>query len=163
MKRSIFSMAGAVFIIGVVVIALAACGPRPGASLGPNFVGLAKAPELPVANPDIVGIFERREDNSVYVGINILKFERIRECYDCPAHKNIAYNGPLVEVVVTRDTVLYADITSFDAPVIDGKVQQALEPGTLDDIGPEALVQVWGEQQGDRLLARVLVYDYLPD
>lgn len=61
----------------------------------------------------------------------------MRECDDCPTRKNIIYDGPIVEIVINEDTA------SFDAPIVDGKVQQTLQPGTLDGIGLQALVQAW--------------------
>lgn len=161
MKRGHLIIVSGVLIIVVLTAALS--GLRPGASLGPTNIGLVKAAELPVSDPDIVGIFERREDKSIYVGSNMVNFAIFKECEDCPARKVITYNGPIVEVVVTRNTTIYYDATSLGDPVVDGKVQQVLEPGSLDDIGSEALVRAWGDRQGDRLVARVLVYQYLPE
>jgi hypothetical protein len=48
------------------------------------------------------------------------------------------YDGPLVEVVVTHDTTIYRDVTmkQFDGSPPDGKkLQQVLEPGSVDEIG----------------------------
>lgn len=129
---------------------------------GPSFIGRERAKELPAEAAALIGIFERRADNSLLVGTHVTKFERRRECDTCPVQRNIAYDGPVVEVVMTRDTVLYRNVTNFDGPVVDGRLQEAVAPGSLDDIGAQALVEVWGERQGDRLVARVILYSYLP-
>jgi len=150
-----------VSVLASALVTLSGCGA--GVSLGSTNISLVKAAELPVSDPDIVGIFERREDQSLYVGSHMVNFSISKECEDCPARKMITYNGPIVEVVVTRNTLIYRDATSLGDPVVDGKVQQVLAPGSLDDVGPEALVQAWGDRQGDRLVARVLVYNYLPE
>lgn len=129
---------------------------------GPNFIGRERAKELPAEAAALIGIFDRRADNSLFVGTHVTKFERRRECDTCPVQRNIAYDGPVVEAVVTRDTIIYRNATRFDGPIGGDKIQEVVAPGTLDDIGPQALVEVWGEQQGDRLVARVILYSYLP-
>jgi hypothetical protein len=40
----------------------------------------------------------------------------------------------------------------------NGKLQQVVQPGSLDDISANSMVQAWGEKQGERLVARVLVF-----
>lgn len=129
---------------------------------GPNLIGRERAKELPVEPAALIGIFDQRADNSLLVGTHVTKFERRRECDTCPVQRNIAYDGPIVEVVVTRDTILYRNVTNFDGPVVGDKIQEVVAPGKLDDIGAQALVEVWGERQGDRLVARVILYSYLP-
>jgi hypothetical protein len=152
-------VATAVFTAGQLLARTGPDGDFPG---GPVFIERERAKELPASEADVIGIFDRAMDNSVLVGTQITKFERRRECDTCPVQHNIAYGGPLVEVVTTHDTVIYRDVTNFDGPVIDGRLQEQVAPGDFDEIGPKALVEAWGERQGDRLVARLLVYRYLP-
>jgi hypothetical protein len=129
---------------------------------GPSFIGRERAKDLPAETAALIGIFDHRADNSLFVGTHVTKFERRRECDTCPVQRNIAYDGPVVEVVATRDTIIYRNATNFDGPIVGDKIQEIVAPGTLDDIGSQALVEVWGERQGDRLVARVVLYSYLP-
>ncbi len=129
---------------------------------GPSFIGRERAKELPGEAAALIGIFDHRADNSLFVGTHVTKFERRRECDTCPVQRNIAYDGPVVEAVVTRDTIIYRNATNFDGPIVGDKSQEVVAPGKLDDIGSQALVEVWGERQGDRLVARAILYSYLP-
>ena len=125
---------------------------------GPSMVTMDRAPELPAGEPDLVGIFVRRQDNSLYLGTGNIKFHTIRENDGAQPTFEAGYDGPVIEVVVTHDTVIYQDVTDRDAPVKEnGKIQQVVAAATLDSIAGDRLVQVWGERQGDRVLARLLV------
>lgn len=50
----------------------------------------------------------------------------------------------------------------MNAEVVNGKIQQIVRPGTLDDIRKDAFLRVWGEGRGDRIIAKVILYFYLP-
>jgi hypothetical protein len=69
-------------------------------------------------------------------------------------------NGDKLEVVVTGDTKIYKDVTQagLSAPPSDGKVQQQVAAGSLDEIGSNSFVSAWGERRGDRVIAKVLFY-----
>jgi hypothetical protein len=43
-------------------------------------------------------------------------------------------------------------------PPSDGKVQQQVAAGSLDEIGSNSFVSAWGERRGDRVIAKVLFY-----
>jgi hypothetical protein len=152
-------LAAAVFTAGQLLGRTGPDGDFPGA---PKFIGRERATELPATAADVIGIFDRVADNGVYVGTHVTKFERRRECDTCPVQHNIAYDGPMVEVLTTHHTIVYRDVTNMDGPVIDGKIQEQVALGDFNEIGPNALVEAWGERQGDRLVARVMVYRYLP-
>ena len=110
-----------------------------------------QASEMPDTPPDVAGVFVRREDSSLFVGTGTLTFV---------IDGDASYDGPLVEVVSTHDTQFYRDVTAGllkDVPA-SGLVQQALKPGSLDEIGQNDVVSAWGERRGDRLMARVIVY-----
>lgn len=67
-------------------------------------------------------------------------------------------DGPKVEIVTTKDTIIYKDVTEFD---FDGNAteitQQQLEPGSLDDLTKSSMLTVWGRKVGDRTIADVIV------
>jgi hypothetical protein len=77
-------------------------------------------------------------------------------------HTSSSHTGPVVEVVVTTETVIYKDVTEQqfnDKPPVSGqKIQEVLEPGALADIGQSSSITVWGKKTGDRYIADVLVY-----
>ncbi len=110
--------------------------------------------ELPPSVPDAAGLFLRREDNSIFVGTGQIMM--VVENGEMDAE----HDGPEVEVVVTHDTTVYCDETTlqFREASEDGKIQQVLGPGSLEEIGANNAISVWGERRGDRLFAEVLVY-----
>jgi hypothetical protein len=132
---------------------------------GPTNVQVVSAKELPAAVPDSRGVVLRRADNSVFVGTNVRKWQRVRDNDAAPARYEIAFDGPALEqeVLITHNTIIYRNATPLDQPrVVDGGIQEVVEPGKLADIRPDAMLQVWGERKGDRVVARVVVYSYLP-
>lgn len=112
--------------------------------------------ELPDEPAEVAGVFVRREDNSIFIGTGNLTFGMaVGPDGNTP---NTGYDGPVVEVVTTRDTVFYRE-TTFDEGLPEGdSIQQTVEPGSLDEIGEQSGVTVWGERRGDRVVARVLLY-----
>jgi hypothetical protein len=136
----------------------------PGGTLpvGPQFVGRVRAPELPIGPADAVGIFSERIDNRVLVNTHVTQFERKRECDTCPVQHNIAAAGPVIEVVITHNTQVYRNITNFNSARVNGKIQETVAPGVVDEIGASALIEAWGTREGDRLVALTLLYSYLP-
>ncbi len=150
---------GAAFVGGQLLGRKDPGGDFPGA---PQFIGRARAPELPAAPANAIGIFSERIDYRVFIGTNVTKFERRRECDTCPVQRNIAFDGPIIEVVITHDTRLYRNVTDFNTAPVDGKIQEVVKPGIIDELGDKALVEVWGIREGDRLVARTLLYSYLP-
>jgi hypothetical protein len=118
------------------------------------------APELPPSPPDVRGIFQRRADNSLFIGtgqVSVMAQKSQGGVITMTSH----YDGPLVEVVITHDTTIYRDVTmkQFDGPPPAGKkLQQVLEPGSVDEIGENSMLTVWGDRRGDRITARVLTY-----
>lgn len=133
-------LAGAAFVGGRLLNGqgLPSTGQDPSSMVKP-------AEELPPTPADLIGMFDHRQDQSIFVGSS-------------PKDQSSSINR---EVVITSQTTIYHDVT---AEQINGKVaagqpvQQVLEPGSLDGIGEGSLVTVWGTRSGDRILADVLVY-----
>ena len=65
---------------------------------------------------------------------------------------------PLLEIVITRKTVIYKDVTEFSGTYHDGAVQQSVILGHAEEIAEGTPVLVWGEKHGDRIIAEVLQY-----
>lgn len=70
------------------------------------------------------------------------------------------HDGPVVEIVTTHDTRIYRDdlLEKLGGVAPSGPVQQALEPGSVDEIGENSFVEAWGQKRGDRLVAEVVVF-----
>lgn len=72
-------------------------------------------------------------------------------------------DGTDVQVQVTSETVIYKDVTLANAngQLPAGSIQQQLEKSRLADIADSNRVTVWGEQSGDQVVAKVIVYSQL--
>jgi hypothetical protein len=121
------------------------------------------AAELPPTAADVKGLFEQRQDNSIFVGTG----NESVSVQAGPGGGEVtgsSHDGPTLEVVVTPQTLVYEDVTlkQFNGQPASGqKLQQVLTPGSLDAleaIGQGSLVSVWGKQTGERVVADVLVY-----
>jgi len=123
-------------------------------------VEIVPAKELPTTPPDTVGLFARRGDQSVVV--SEASGGQVMMMVDESGKVTSQTDGASreTEVVVTADTVIYRDATQPDPSQMpaDGKLQQKVEAGTLDEIGENSFVSAWGERRGDRLIARVILY-----
>lgn len=115
--------------------------------------------ELPQTPADVSGLFDHRQDNSIFVGTG-----RVTVAFKKDPSGNVEtssnHDGPTVEIVVTPQTKIYTDVTmrQFDGPPPAGqKIQQVLELGSLDDVGQSSMITVWGKKTGDRFIADVLV------
>ncbi|MCB0192878.1 MAG: hypothetical protein KDJ65_13115 [Anaerolineae bacterium] len=123
------------------------------------------APELPITPPETGGVFVRREDNSIFVGTGEIEVTVDVEEGGEP-QTNVNFSGPVLEVVVTRDTTVYRDETEFPTPSRETAGEQIVqqlvtEVDAPDELGPDtenAELQVWGTRSGDRIVAQVLVY-----
>ena len=156
----------------------AAASSEPAASVGQRVMAISRdtgsgpisvriftepAEELPDRPAETGGAFVRREDDSIFVGTGNITLDVEVDSATGQNDVSLKSDGPEVEVVVTHDTMLYEDITDMDEAFADGKsgdkiLQQRLRPGSLEEVGPNIELQVWGERRGDRVIAEVLVY-----
>jgi hypothetical protein len=129
-----------------------------------NAKDILPAKELPQTPADTRGLFDHRQDNSIFIGTGQVTIGVKRD----PSGKletESNHDGPVIEVVVTSQTKLYKDVTmrQFNGQPPEGqKIQQVVEPGTVDEIGQASLITVWGKKTGDRFIAEILVYS-VPD
>jgi hypothetical protein len=122
------------------------------------------AKELPQTPADASGIFEHRQDKSIFVGTGTGKVQMdVKQDPSGKVETSFKHDGPTVEVVVTSKTIVYQDVTikQFDGPPPQGqKIQQVVELGSLDEIGESSFITVWGKKTGERIIADVLVYTF---
>jgi hypothetical protein len=122
------------------------------------------APELPAGEPDLAGLYLRRQDNSLFIGTGEIEVMVQRDESGKTAAK-ASHSGPDVEVVVTRDTQLYEDKTPITLKDMEEQreVQQVVAPvASLDDLvsklnDTDSLI-VWGQKSGDRFVAKTVVH-----
>jgi hypothetical protein len=125
---------------------------------------LKPAPELPQTLPEVNGLFDHREDNSIFVGTGKISFSVTKDQATGQKTSSSSSDGPPVEIVVTHDTTLYLDTTEMPSPGSGATsgvqtVQQTVKPvDSLDDLDKNTYIQVWGHRSGDRVVAQVVVY-----
>ncbi|MEO5886721.1 MAG: hypothetical protein ABIQ77_03580 [Anaerolineales bacterium] len=145
----------------------------PMAGAGPMSVSISlkPAPELPTTDPEVLGLFAERQDNTLFVqtfsmdkggGGVVISSSADGEGGDgeAVAGSPIDTNsGPKVEVVITNDTIIYRETTEISGPPSGNQtVQQTVEESTLDQLTTESFVTVWGRKSADRVIADVLFY-----
>jgi len=136
-------------------------------------IQITPAPELPTREPDGIGSFVERNDNSIVLatvsmkggggGGVVVQIDGASEGGSEGAEPSLSgppKDGPQVEVVVTSDTVIYLETTQPPSgPPASGEnvvLQQTVAEGSLDDLTPQSFVTVWGRKSGDRIIAEVV-------
>jgi hypothetical protein len=126
-------------------------------------IQVTPAAELPTGQPEVMGLFLERKDNSIVLsslsldagsgGIAVESGGGAGQSLSGPPD-----DGPRVEVVTTNDTVIYLENTQFDGHPSGGSqvLQQTVAEGSLDDLTSQSFVTVWGRKSGDRIVADVL-------
>ena len=121
-------------------------------------IDLKPALELPTTPPETNGVFTRRVDNSIFLGTGSLGITVLAGPSGSGEEANPSYDGPEVEIVVTKETRIYRDVTPFDINLPSGSIQQTVEIGNLDDFNSMTMITVWGRKIGDRIVADVILY-----
>ncbi len=130
------------------------------------------APELPDSKPTTVGVLVDSNADGITVGTGSIEADlrvEMKHGEDPVRDVTLSHSGPEVNVVVDSGTTFYQEVTDipsfhdFQGDIPDGDItiqQEVLLVGSLDGIGDgDAVeVQVWGEPQGDDLVADVVVY-----
>ncbi len=129
---------------------------KPGQYVQPD---IQPAKELPQTPADVRGVFDHRKDNSLFVGTGVV-MRMAQKDQAGNVTSSSTYDGPIVEVIVTPQTIVYSDVTNrqFKGQPPSGKIQQVLEQGSLDEIGKDSTFRAWGKKTGDRIIADVIVY-----
>ncbi|MAG37634.1 MAG: hypothetical protein CL878_15475 [Dehalococcoidia bacterium] len=118
--------------------------------------------ELPDSPAALGGVFVRREDNSIFVGTGSIELSVAVEVTSTgERNPSVALNhdGPVLEAVVTKDTIIYADQTKMPSPrsgkikAGEHQIQQIVKRvDSLDELGKNTELQVWGQRRGDRVV-----------
>ncbi|WP_420643310.1 hypothetical protein [Candidatus Leptofilum sp.] len=114
-----------------------------------------RAAELPERKADVVGIFVRRQDDAFVVGTGAVHMNV--DMADPERPLIASHEGPEIEIVTNRDTILYRDDTITAGQ--SGSVPQIVRRvDSTEEIGELATISAWGTRRGDRLIAELLVY-----
>lgn len=128
---------------------------------------MVPSPLIPKTDPLVYGTFSERKDNIVLVqtisldaanGGGVMVAAVASEDVESGEIVTdfVGEDGPKIEVVVTKDSVIYNDVTEFHY-TSDEPTQQELEPGSLDELSKASIISVWGRKVGDRIIADVIV------
>jgi signal transduction histidine kinase len=123
-------------------------------------VDVQNVEEMPDNPPDVGGLFVRRDGNTLFVGTGNMSGSRMSD-----GTWHFQHDGPVVQVVTTRDTLVYRDDTlqQLGGVAPSEPVQQLLQPGSLAELGKNSTVKAWGERRDDRLVAEVVVFSNQAD
>jgi hypothetical protein len=133
---------------------ISAGNPGVGTAIASTELPVTPLSELPNIPSDVKGLFVSREDNRLIIGTGRVSLIDSGDGQNPQA----SYDGPQVEVVITRDTVVFRE--SMQEPD-SGQAQPSVEAGSLDEITSYTTVVVWGRRTGDRVIADVLLYQPL--
>jgi hypothetical protein len=110
-----------------------------------NFT-LIPATELPQTQADLLGTVVEKRDNSLM----------LRPITKAAGEQN----NPLVELVLAAGTKVFMDTTSDrTGTIVNGMLQQTIEPFDPNNIAPNDTIVAWGQRRGDRLTAEVVVVE----
>lgn len=129
----------------------------PGGEAQTFALDIEPAEELPKTQPDEIGMFVERQDNSIFIGTGEVSVIVEAKPGEEP-QMDSSFSGPKVEVVISADTVIYRDATQLDPENPGAKVQQTVELSTIDEITEQSSITVWGRKAGDRVIADVIVF-----
>ena len=125
------------------------------------------APELPGEEPVASGIVQGRQDDILTVGTGNIELAVEVEVDAGTGREEASVvpstDGPELEVVLTRGTSLYRDVTDIAGQMPDESgevtIMQEVRPVTdSSEIEEQMEVQVWGERRGDRIVATFVVF-----
>jgi hypothetical protein len=172
---------GVLGLMMVMALIVAACQPaaqaadqstQPQGSGGgngqrPNFQ-MAPAPELPSATPVARGVLTKIDGNTLTVQEGGFGFgqgnggtPRPRPTSDgTPRPRPTQAPARTVQVLVNGDTQYYQDVTfaNLNGQPPSGTIQQKVEKGSLSALTDNERITVWGDQNGDQITAKVIVY-----
>jgi len=103
-------------------------GNRGGQRIQTHRDDIQPAQELPQTPADVWGLFDHRQDSSIFIGTGNVSVD-IRKDKSGNVETASNYDGPIVEIVLTTQTTLYEDITmqQFNGPPPAGQnIQQML-------------------------------------
>ena len=180
-KKNRLTLISVLGLIMVGVLLMAACQPAAqpteqstqaqgtdgGNGQRPNFQ-MNPAPELPSATPIARGVLAKIDGNTLTVQEGGFNFgqgnggtPRPRPTSNgTPRPRPTQAPAQTIQVIVNGDTQYYQDVTfaNLNGQPPSGTIQQKVEKGSLSALTGNERVTVWGDQNGDQITAKVIVY-----
>lgn len=156
-KRRYISLGIAILLIGIAAFVAGKLF-NAGSVTSEQESHVTPAPEIPTSIPALSGMLVERRDNTLIVQTVSFDPGSGWRLGDSNAPMD-ASSGPQVEVVVTRQTIIYHDDFEFE----DTFIQQTVEETTLDYLDEQMLITVWGRKEGDRLVADIMLFQHLKE
>lgn len=131
-------------------------------------ISYVDAPELPAAAPAASGLFLGRDGNLLHLGAGGISVEVDTEQVNGEepvTTVQASHDGETVTVQVTAATAVYADttphpdITPADIEAGSKTISRTVAPGSVDEIGENSIIRVWGSEQNGQIVADVLVHE----
>lgn len=128
-------------------------------------VQVTPAAELPTTQPEVIGSFVERKDNSIVLATISMEMGKGGVVVasdggsEGQAVSGPPSDGPKIEVVTTGETIIYLETTQPSGPPASGEnvvLQQTVAEGSLDDLTSQSFVTVWGRKSADRIIAEVV-------
>ena len=125
---------------------------------------------LPIKAERVVGVFLGQNGDVLTLGTGSIEVTVDVEVVmdeDPVTTLNVTHSGGPVDVKVTEDTIIYKDTTEHpeisDEDIESGNkvVLRTIETGSLDEIGENMILRVWGEAEDGGVIATVLVYEQI--
>jgi len=125
------------------------------------------AAELPDEESTAFGIVLSRQDDTLALGTGAIDLNVDVEVDGNSGQETTSVvpstNGPELEVVLTRDTIFYRDVTDVvgQTPNESGEItiMQEIRPVTdSNELQEKMEAEVWGRRSGDRITAEVVVF-----
>ena len=116
------------------------------------------APEIPTTTPELSGLLVERNDNTVILQTVSFDAGSGWRLGDSSAPMDVS-SGARVEVIVTGKTIIYHD--NFE--VEQSSIQQTVAETTLDYLDSQMLITVWGRDEGDRVIADIILAQHLKE
>jgi len=136
-----------------------------------SLINILPAPEIPTTQPETTGSLVGQQDNILTLqlysmdagggGDVIVSTGAGDSGTGESTNVGTGNDGPKVEVLITKESKIYCDVTQFS----DGQsntIQQVVEASSLDKLGKNAMLTVWGRKNGDRIIADVVLFTNLP-
>jgi len=123
---------------------------------------------LPEEGESAFGVFLEQEGDLITLGTGSIEVEvgvEVVNDEEPVRTVNVSHSGDSVDIILTPDTVIYADITPrpeiSDADLASGSklVTRTIISGSPEAIGQGMILRVWGPVQDGVVTAAVLVYE----
>jgi hypothetical protein len=156
-KKLYISLGIVILLIGIAAF-IAGKWINGGSSRENHVSQVTPAPEIPTTTPEVSGLLVERKDNTVILQTVSFDPGSGWRLGDSNAPMD-ASSGPKVEVVVTGETIIYRENFEFG----QSSIQQTVEETTLDYLDSQMLITVWGRNNGDRVIADIILAQHLKE